>query len=391
MYRIESFILLLPVIVAFIWFVIILLSAFKESRRKFALSFFMLSVSISLFPGFLFLIGNYEIYEKLYIVAIFFALSQFPAFYNYIVSLTSENSNPNIFYLKHWIIPVILTSVLIFIKYGLMTGQERLYFIEHVLTGDVEMEGKYQFAFISDKLFKLFFVLSAFFYFHLINKRINNHEEQILDYFSNTDELSFQWFKIFKVTFFFAFISGVFFHSFDRSFHLQNVWMSVVAFSILAIFYWVVGFFGNKQVDIYESKYEESAINDMLIHVSDSDVMLDISKAKQIANGIDAVIKNNKLYLKQDLTLIDLAIITRTDRNNLSYVIKEHLNLNFSDYINQKRVDYAKSILSDDKIICQDRLYKECGFKTQSKFREVFRIITGKTPKEYRNNALLSE
>ncbi len=391
MYSIEYFILLLPVIVAFIWFVIISFSAFKEDRRKFALSFFMLSVAMSLFPGFIFFVGDYVFYEKFYVIAVFFALSQFPAFYNYIVSLTSEKSNTKIFYLKHWVLPVTLTIVGVFIKYSLMTGQERLYFVEHVLTGEVDLSGKFKVIFIVDKSFKIMFVISAFFYFHLINKRVNNHEEQILDYFSNTDELSFKWFKIFKVTFFFAFISGVFFHSFERSFHLQNVWMSVVAFTLLAIFYWVVGFFGNKQVDIYEYKYEESIINNELLQLSDKNIEIDNYKANEIVRSIDAIIKNKKLYLKEDLTLVDLAIITRTDRNNLSFVIKNHLNLNFSNYINQKRINYAKGILSSDEILSKDELYKSCGFKTQSKFCEIFKEITGETPTRYRNKILLSE
>ena len=391
MYSIEYFILLLPVVVAFIWFMIISFSAFKENRRKLALSFFMLSVGMSFFPGFLFFVGDYDLYEKLYVITVFFALSQFPAFYNYIVSLTSERSNSNLFYLKHWIIPISLTIVAIFVQYRLMTGQERLYFVDQVLTGEVDITGKFKFAFIADKIFKAMFVISAFFYFHLINKRVNNHEEQILDYFSNTDRLSFKWFKIFKVTFFFAFISGVFFHSFDRSFHLQNTWLSMVAFSLLAIFYWVVGFFGNKQVDIYGGKYQESNHNNILLQISDKEVELDNYKANEIAKSIDAVIKNKKLYLKKNLTLVDLAIITRTDRNNLSFVIKNILNLNFSDYINQKRINHAKDILSLDKIVSKQNLYKDCGFQSQVKFCAVFKEFTGETPMKFRNNALLSD
>lgn len=391
MYNIKYFILLLPVAVALIWFVIISFSAFKDNRRKLALSFFMLSVAMSLLPGFLFFVGDYELYEKLYVFTVFFALSQFPAFYNYIVSLTSEKSNSIIFYLKHWILPLGLTSVAFFVKYNIMSGSERLYFVEHVLTGEVDLSGKFELAFIADKTFKVMFVISAFYYFHLINKRINNHEEQILDYFSNTDELSFKWFKIFKATFFFAFISGVFFHSFDRSFHIQNLWMSLVAFSLLAVFYWVVGFFGNKQVDIYASKYEKSIINNALLQVSENEIVLDDNKAKEILKVIDAIIKNKKLYLKEDLTLIDLAIITRTDRNKLSYVIKNYLHLNFVDYINQKRIKYAKDILSSDDIISKDVLYKQCGFKNQSKFCKIFKEYTGDTPTKYRNRILLTQ
>ena len=391
MYDIRFLILLLPVIVALFWFIVISLSVFKESRRKFALSFFMLSISISIFPGFLFFVGDYELYEKFYIIAVFFALSQFPAFYNFIVSLTSEKPNPKTFYLKHWIIPFVLTSIAIYVQFRLLSGTERSYFIKHVLTGSVAMVGKYKYAFFADKFFKGMFVLSAFFYFHLINKRVNNHEEQILDYFSNTDEISFAWFKIFRVTFFLAFISGVFYHSFDRSFHLKHMWMSVIAFGLLGVFYWVVGYFGNKQVDIYKYKYDADALNNKLIFPTSNSLDKDKNKVSEVARALDAIIKNKELYLIDNLTLVDLAIITKIDRNSISYIIKDYLKLNFKSYINQKRIKYAKGILSSNGIISKEDLYKNCGFKSPSTFCDVFREYTGETPTKFRNRKLLKE
>ncbi|MCK5906846.1 MAG: hypothetical protein KAG37_04605, partial [Flavobacteriales bacterium] len=122
----KNLILLLPVVVASFWFVVISLSTYENNWRKFSLSFFMLSVAISIFTTFLFFIGNYVLYEKLYVVGAFFAFSQFPAFYNYISSLLSEKPKPPIFYLKHWIIPMFLTLIAIFVQSRLLSGQERL-------------------------------------------------------------------------------------------------------------------------------------------------------------------------------------------------------------------------------------------------------------------------
>jgi len=387
----KSLILLLPAAVAIFWFVIIFFSIFKKNKNRLALSFFMLSVAMSLYPGYLFFVGKYVLYEKLYVATVFFALSQFPAFYNYLVSITSERSNPKIFYLKHWIMPLTLTILAFFIQYKLLNVNDSLYFVEHVLTGKVEMSGKFEIAFIIDKVFKVIFVLSSFFYFHLINKRVNDHEEQILDYFSNTDEISFEWFKIFKITFFFAFISGIFFHSLDRSFHMQHIWLTVIAFSLLSIFYWVVGFFGNRQIDIYKAKYDEDIISNHLLQVSDTSVDLDEVKISEIANSLDSFIKNKQLYLNKDLTLIDLALMTRIDRNKILYVIKNHMGTNFNSYINEKRVNYAKKQLRSNRIISFNKIYEVCGFQSKDKFCDIFREFTGKTPMEYRNKILLRD
>ena len=392
MYNNENLILLLPVVVSAFWFVTISLSAYENNWRKFALSFFMLSVAISIFIAFLFFIGDYVLYEKLYIVGVFFSLSQFPSFYNFVVSLTSEKPRSYTFYLKHWITPFALTIVAFFVQFKLLSGTERLYFIDEVLTGNVVAVGKFEYAFNIDKILKLVVVLSAFFYFHLINKRVNNHEEQILDYFSNTEEISFKWFNIFKTSFFAAFISGVFYYSLDRSFHIHNVWLSIIAFSLLATFYWIVGYLGNKQIDIYKvSSKEKSNIDNALLEISDEEIVMDSNKAKEIASSVDAVIKNKKLFLNKNLTLVDLVLITRVDRNSLLHVIKTQYNLNFSEYINHKRINHAKEILSSYEIVSTERLYKKCGFKSYIRFNDVFKEFAGETPTAYRNKILLSE
>ena len=391
MQSIEHLILLFPAVVAFFWVVVISFSSFKNIWRKSTLLFFMVSAIFAMLLDFLFYTGSYVFFKNIYVVTVFFSLSQFPAFYNYIYSLTSEKSNSLFVYFKHWITPILLTVVVWYMQFMLLSGSERLYFVEEVLTGNVALGGVYKLAYYSDILVKLVFVLLAFFYFHLINMRVNKHEVNILDYFSNTDDISFSWFKVFKISFFFAFIFSVIYQGFDREFHSNHVWFSMIVFSFIAFFYWVVGFFGIKQIDIYKDKYVKNTTHDTLLQYSEEPVELDTNKATEIALSVDALLKNRKLFLKHDLTLIDLALITRTNRNSLSYVIKNHLGLNFNNYINQKRINYAKNILSLDRIVSKQKLYKDCGFQSQVKFCTVFKEITGETPMRFRNKVLLSD
>ena len=391
MFGIEYF-FLLPILVALFWFLKISLSIFKGDRRKMAISFFMLSVLFSIVPELMFYIGEYNFIKISYVITVFFVLSQFPAFYNYIVSLTSERSNSKKFYIKHWIFPVLGAYLAYYIQYKILNTAERTYFIEQVLTGIVVPSGKFELAFLADKAFKLMFIFSAFFYFHFINKRVNDHEEQILDYFSNTDEINFHWFKVFRVTFFFAFVSGIIYGIFDRSFHLHNPIVLIILLPCSTFFYWVVGFFGDKQINIYEASYDEkSKIYNELLKVSKEEIKIDEEKAKELANSIDKIVEKNKLFLNKDLNLVDLVLATRVDRNTLLYVIKNQFDLNFSKYINKKRIEYAKDILSSNEIISIDKLSKECGFNSRIKFNYNFEEFTNETPTAYRNRILLSE
>ena len=165
MLKIDHFILLLPFFIALFWFVIITISVFKENRHKLALSFFMLSGIVSLYSGILFLDGDYEMYKNLYIISVFLALSQFPAFYHYIVSLTSEKPIKKKFYLIHFTIPVIAALVAVYTQFVLFNSSDRLYFISEILSGSSTMVGDFKLAFYIDKGYKLIFILFALYYY----------------------------------------------------------------------------------------------------------------------------------------------------------------------------------------------------------------------------------
>ena len=393
MLKIEHFILLLPFFIALFWFVIITISVFKENRRKIALSFFMLSGIVSLYSGILFIDGNYVIYRKLYIVSVFLALSQFPAFYHYIVSLTSETPIKKRFYFIHFIVPLVATLVAVYIHEYWLSNFEKIFFIEEILTGNSPIEGKYKLAFYIDKGYKLIFITFAIYYYYQTNNRIEQHKKSILDYFSNTETVNVNWFNIFRAAFFLTLFSGILFHSFDRSIHLQNPWMPLVSYTFLSFFYWVVGYFGNRQIDIYKSVNKKQVIinNADLTNVAIEKVKLDDIKAEEIAKKIEDVLNKDKLFLKPDLTLPEVARATGTNRSYLSLVINDYMNLNFNKYINQKRVEYAKNILSLDEIVPSKDLAYTCGFNSQATFYRVFKEFTGETPTKYRNRILLSE
>lgn len=96
--------------------------------------------------------------------------------------------------------------------------------------------------------------------------------------------------------------------------------------------------------------------------------------------------EQNKKYLYPKLSLNSLAKQLQTNPNYLSRVINLKREKNFSQYINELRIDYA---LKELKINTKFRKYSikaiaaECGYKNATSFSKAFYKHTGLHPSFY--------
>jgi len=98
-------------------------------------------------------------------------------------------------------------------------------------------------------------------------------------------------------------------------------------------------------------------------------------------------------FLKPNLTLPELAALVGCSVNHLSQVINSGFGINFFDYLNQHRVEYAKRLL-----IAQDHLHRSvlsialaAGFNSSSSFYTAFRKASGQTPARFRRAQNMSQ
>lgn len=90
--------------------------------------------------------------------------------------------------------------------------------------------------------------------------------------------------------------------------------------------------------------------------------------------------------LTADLSLSRLAQLQNVSPGYLSAVFKKETGQNVTDYVNQKRMEQAKSLLSDTALQVQT-VAQHCGFLDVHYFSKVFKRYVGKTPKEFRTEA----
>ncbi len=97
------------------------------------------------------------------------------------------------------------------------------------------------------------------------------------------------------------------------------------------------------------------------------------------------MLRDQKLYLKNDLTLTQLSTAVDTPRHQVSQAINSCHTGNFFDLINDYRVDAFKQFASqpDKKHLSLLGIAQEAGFNSKASFYSVFKKKTGMTPAEY--------
>ncbi len=117
---------------------------------------------------------------------------------------------------------------------------------------------------------------------------------------------------------------------------------------------------------------------------------------EQILKKLKYQIKQNKIFLKNDLTLNVLAKKCQTNSSYLSRIIHDKYDTNFSGFINELRIREAQKLLADEnyRSYSIEGIATSVGFKTKSVFNASFKKFTGVTPTyylEYLNRSEVSE
>ena len=88
-------------------------------------------------------------------------------------------------------------------------------------------------------------------------------------------------------------------------------------------------------------------------------------------------------HLDEDLSLEKVASKIYISRCHLCQLFASDFKMNFSTYINVKRVDLAKNLLINEDL-SMENIAKKCGFSSCSYFSTTFKKIVGVTPRDYR-------
>jgi len=87
--------------------------------------------------------------------------------------------------------------------------------------------------------------------------------------------------------------------------------------------------------------------------------------------------------LNKDLTLSALAADLKFNPSYLSTLFKNDMGISLTDYVNQKRIEFAKKLLRENSCPIQE-IGEQAGFSDPHYFNRLFKRLCGMTPREYR-------
>jgi len=104
-----------------------------------------------------------------------------------------------------------------------------------------------------------------------------------------------------------------------------------------------------------------------------------------LSQNLNDVMRESKIFQKNDLRLAELAEQIGLKPHYLSQIINEQYGQSFYEYVNTFRVNFATDALRRDRHSSIAKIATESGFNNRASFNSYFKKHTGVTPSQYRN------
>lgn len=88
-----------------------------------------------------------------------------------------------------------------------------------------------------------------------------------------------------------------------------------------------------------------------------------------------------KGYLEPGITLLSVSEKLNSNKTYISRLVNATYNMPFPDLINTLRVEFAQQYLAGHREARQNEVAQACGFASASAFNNIFKKVTGMTPK----------
>ena len=318
-----------------------------------------------------------------------------PSLWFYVEGITSSTPwKLHIKQLRHYFLlwPALVISVMIMF---LPTGMHTDIFIE-----DVDVTDPFAITLVVSILVMMLLWLGQCVYtIFSIVRRLLAYRIQLKNLFSNNEDKELNWVNwlllVAVCTWLFSLATVFSSNLFDN--FLFNI-RTEALLSLLLI--WSLAHFGlqqkpgltgngdNATINIKsQSDDENSNVDDRVFSTSKKyqRSALGAEQSDRIADKINAVMREDNLYLDANLSMQKLASYVAISPNYISQTLNETLSINFFDFVNQWRIEAAKpKILANQDTVLNIAL--EVGFNARSSFYKAFKQETGKTPSEFRKH-----
>lgn len=358
---------------AFVFAVLLILKRHKHKADKFLSAFFFI-VAIYFFNLSSVSFHLWEKYPNVVFLISLVALSFGPLLYFYVISLIGKIiKGKEVF--AH-LIPVVAVYLLIFPFIFLSKEVKLIYFLDKFNKLPIN---------ISIGIFLQY--LSAPIYFIWIIRILKKYKEELKNIYSSVESSNLDWIRkllygaITMWTMDCLNVIALNYTNIEYP-YIISIFIKIVFMSFIIL----IGYNGIKQGNVFISNFPKTSENNNQAKYSFNKLIPD-NVAEQHANMLVDYIKNEKVFLNNELRIQDISIKLNIPAHIISYVINEKLNQNFYDLINNFRIEEAKSRLNNIEFnnLTIVAIAYDCGFNSKATFNRLFKKYTDITPTQYRN------
>ena len=341
----------LPFMTCLVWFVIYLAEMPSSSRPKRFLTVFALACTMLYFCHAWFFMAEdweYGLIDALYLLC---NLSVYPLFYCYVAILTRDVRTG-------WRLAVFLAPALI------------LSVLAYLGRGDARVLDAARSVFAAEVVLVTVFGLRSLYAFN----------RQIRNYYSDTEGKTLKSTSVLLSCFSGTSILSAAANFIGRDFFLHSAWLSIPSLSFTIMLFCI--FYISMHIGFWAGDFRKDVSSDDEAAPEPDSNQEDAALEEKIS----AVMEEQKLYLRPGLKISDVAAAVGSNRTYVSGAINGAAGVSFADYVNSRRIEYAKKRLeelSSEGEYGISEVASEAGFSSFPSFYRAFVKFVGESPSSW--------
>ena len=231
-------------------------------------------------------------------------------------------------------------------------------------------------------------LISMLMYLFLGLRYYRNYRNIIEQEVSFADEISFKWIERFMIAFGIILLLRVLFFILNPEWgEFGSKYWYYLCFSILFFYIAMSGYFvivkTTTNLSFHQNLKRLPEINTYTVPRKSDELEADI--VKEWKGKILMLFSDEKIYTHPNLTITHIAEMLKTHRNLISSVINQGFEMNFNDFVNEKRTEAVIQKLKQREHTIKTLLSiaLDSGFNSKATFNRAFKKHTGLTPRQY--------
>ena len=365
-----AYILLLsPVYIALFWAIILNTGKKRGSNPKRLLGKFMIAAFIIYLSHFNYFLKFYNVYIYLDSIYLLSSLLVFPLYYIYVRLLTVDESfefRKHIYYL----IPPFIVFLVSATGYMFASAESRVEYIMIVLPGTLPARDGTWLMNLAKSMFDILSPLQFIVYTLLAIIHIRRHNRELGNFYSDARERKLGWVEVFIIILLITSGTGLVLSILGRSAFANDPVKLIGPAITVSVLLFLIGYIGNIQLPAIVN-YDKEDVDDDKI-------------PDKLRDDLLRLFEKEKYYLKKDFRIWDISDNLGTNRTYVSRLINNEFGVNFTTFVNNYRVRYAKELLNNNKHHSIEEIAEMAGFGSPNSLYRAFETSEGISLPEYR-------